>query len=156
MRILTLVMACVCAVAVGSAPSEADTVPAMQGHGWPNHFDGCFGSSWALMRNNCSGSVGSQRLLIIPTQARYWGYNSVIARAAGNGSNGMTNCQGISTYVFSNDQGAVSFTQIVSTSVASSPQVLNLGPITVYPAGAMHFECFVAQGGGTVYNVDFE
>jgi len=156
MRIWTLVVAMACAVALGGSVSEADTVAAMQGHGWPNHFDSCFGSSWALMRNNCGGPAGSQRLLIIPTQARYWGYNSIYARASGNGVDTGTNCQGISTYTYSTGQGAVSFTQIVSTSTSASPEVLNLGPITVYPAGTMHFECKVAQGGGQVFNIDFQ
>lgn len=156
MRIWTLAVAFACAVAAGTSLSEAETVPAMQGHGWPNHFDSCFGSSWSLMRNNCAGSVGSQRLLIIPAQVHEWGYDTVLTRASGNGSNGMTNCQGISTYVFSTGQGAVSFTRIASTNMSASPQVLTLGHIDVYPAGAMHFECFVAQGGGTVFNATFQ
>ena len=156
MRFTKLVLAVTCALAFGSASSEADTVSAMSGHGWPNHFDSCFGSSWALMQNNCSGSVGSQRLLIIPAQAAYWGYNSVIAKAAGNGSNGMTNCQGISAWTGSDGQSGISFTSIVSTNMATAPQWLNLGAITVWPGGTMHFECFVAQGGGRVFSVDFQ
>lgn len=155
MRILTLAMAFSCSVVFGTLVSQADTVPAMQGHGWPNRFDSCFGSSWALMRNNCSGTVGSQRLLIIPTQSDWQTYDFVWAAASGNGSNGMTNCQGIVTNMTTSGQTAIAFTQRVSTSTSSSLQWLNLGKLNAFPYTPLHFECFVAQGGGTVYSVSF-
>src|ERR1041385_237893 len=90
-----VLMGLTCATALAGLPADgqAQTVPAMAGHGWPNHFDGCFGSSWARMVNNCSDTVGAQRLLIVPAQAYGYGwYNNTYARAAGNGSDGMTNC----------------------------------------------------------------
>ena len=134
-------------------PSEIKTIAAMQGHGWPNHFDSCFGSSWGLMKNNCGGPVGSQRLLIIPMEANGAKYTSIWVRASGNGSNGMTNCQGISPFVYPDGQRAIGFTQIVSTNVSSSVQYLNLGSIDTLFHATFHFECFVAQGGGTVFNI---
>jgi hypothetical protein len=147
-----LAVALTCGLALSAGSSKADTVPAMAGHGWPNHFDGCFGSSWQMMQNNC----GVTRLLIIPAQGRYWGYNSVLARAAGNGAGGMTNCQGITTFAGSTGQFADSFTQIVSTNTTATTQVLNLGSLPMFPAGVMHYECFVAPNGGRVFSVDFE
>src|ERR1041385_5352745 len=67
-------MVCAAALAGIASDGEAQTVAGMAGHGWPNHFDGCFGSSWSRMVNNCGGSVGSQRLLIVPTQAYWYGW----------------------------------------------------------------------------------
>lgn len=162
MRVSTLAITFWCSIAFGIWARRADalfeipiptTIPAMQGHGWPNHFDSCFGSSWALMRNNCGGSVGSQRLLIIPTQSYGAKYDSIWVRASGNGSNGMTNCQGISATVRGDGQRAMGFTQIVSTNVSSSLQWLDLGSFQTYFEDTLHFECFVAQGGGTVYTI---
>jgi len=150
--ILAAVLTCVVALSGKAREAEADTLPGMAGHGWPNHFDTCFGSSWAMMQNNC----GVTRLLIIPVQARYWGYGSVLARAAGNGAGGMTNCQGISTWASASGQIADSFTQIVSTSTSQTTQVLSLGGLSVFPGGVAHFECFVAPTGGRVFAVDFE
>lgn len=74
---------------VHSPDASALTASGMSGHGWPHHFDTCFGSSWTMMVNNCSGSLGSTRLLIIPIQVPApggWYFNG--ARVGGNGVNG--------------------------------------------------------------------
>jgi hypothetical protein len=125
----------------------------MSGHGWPNHFDGCFGSSFATMFNNCADTVGAQRLLIIPAQIFKKDFSftyAVSANAGGNGSNGMTNCQAIS--IATNGNGA-SFSQIVSTNTSAASQFLNLGSVNVQPSFTLHFECRIAQGGGRVTSV---
>src|SRR5690349_2035854 len=44
MRIATLALVLAGALALGGGDGKADTISAMQGHGWPNHFNGCFGS----------------------------------------------------------------------------------------------------------------
>jgi hypothetical protein len=147
-------MVCAAALAGIASDGQAQTVAGMAGHGWPDHFDGCFGSSWSRMVNNCGGSVGSQRLLIVPTQAYWYGwYNNVFARAAGNGSNGMTTCQALGIAADGSFGGA--FSQNVSTNFSSSIQTLSLGSVFVPTSGTLHFECFVAQGGGQVVNVEF-
>src|SRR5262245_11254256 len=118
MRFATLALVLASALALGGGDGKADTVAAMQGHGWPNHFNGCFGSSWMVMANNCS----TTQLLIVPTQARYWGYNYIYVGAMGNGGSGstaMTNCQGISSY-FGSEMWGIDFTPIVSSSTATS------------------------------------
>jgi hypothetical protein len=149
-----MLVGAVCAAALGGIPADghAQTVAAMAGHGWPNHFDGCFGSSFATMFNNCGDTVGAQRLLIVPTQAYTYGwYNNVYARAGGNGSNGQTNCQAMG--IFPDGSGA-SFSTIVSTSFSSAIQLLPLGSVWVPTSGTLHFECRLAQGGGRVVNVE--
>src|SRR5262245_24195283 len=99
---LHVILAAALALALGGISNEARswTAPAMAGHGWPNHFDTCFSSSWQLMQNNCPGVPGTQRLLIIPAQAEYPGYNYVWATAAGNGFNTGTMCSGMAIDVF--------------------------------------------------------
>jgi hypothetical protein len=152
MRIATMALALAGALALGGGDTKADTLPGMAGHGWPNHFDTCFGSSWQSMQNNC----GVTRLLIIPAQGVRPGYSSVLVRASGNGASGMTNCQGISTFAGGGGVFADDFTQIVSTNTASTFQVLNLGNLLMFPASVIHFECFVAPSGGRVATIDFE
>ena len=155
MRLATLALVVAGALALGGGNGKADTVSAIQGHGWPNHFDGCFGSSWQIMQNNCSMT----RLLIIPAQGRYWGYSQIWVAASGNGGSGstaMTNCQGISSSVSSSGMFADDFTPIVSTGTASSFTGLNLGNLFLWPGSVMHFECFVAGFGGRVASFDFE
>src|SRR5678816_1535456 len=143
MRLATLILVLAGALAFGGGDGQADTISAIQGHGWPNHFDGCFGSSWQIMVNNCS----TTRLLVIPAQGQRPGYNSVLVSASGNGSSGstaMTNCQGISSFVSSSGMFADDFTPIVSTSASSTFQGLNLGNLLLFPGSVMHFECFLA------------
>jgi hypothetical protein len=150
-------MACMCAV--GAADAAYVSIPAMAGHGWPTHNDTCFSSSWNLMQNNCAGTVGSQRLLIIPVQhasdnpQTQTTYNAH-AIAQGNGSNTGTNCQGISSWM-SDTYWSVNMTQIVSTSTSSARQMLMLGNLNIYGGSLFHFECFVAQGGGVVHAVRY-
>ncbi len=156
MKFTNFVLPVLAAVAIGGMPATTfagAAQPAMSGHGWPNQFDTCFGSSFATMINNCSGTVGSSHLLIIPTIVDPSGTYSLWAHATGNGSNGMTDCQGIG--VDPNDSG-VSFSQILSTNTSRTSQTLWLGSVTVPGGGTLHFECHLAQGGGSVINVGHE
>lgn len=150
MKIKKLLLAAIGAVALGgvSTPARSDTQPAMAGHSWPNHFDTCFSSGFAMMTNTCAGTVGSTRLLIIPfkTAFKLTPY-AVTAYAGGNGSDGGTSCQAIS--VATNNSG-IDFSEIVSTSTLSTVQLLDLGSIVVPIVGTLHFECRVAEGGGRV------
>jgi hypothetical protein len=152
MKITNVLAATLATVAICGTPmiATAEVQPAMAGHGWPNHFDTCFTSSFALMRNSCAGTVGSSHLLIVPT-ATDSGTYSPVARATGNGSNGATDCQGIA--VTSSGNG-FSFTQIVSTSASSAVQQLSLGTVVVPNGGSLHFECHLAQGGGELINIE--
>jgi hypothetical protein len=154
MRKINLFLAVVSAVALGNMGTNAHamTQSGMAGHGWPNHFDTCFGSSFATMVNNCGGTAGSSHLLIIPIQvpAPGW-YFYAGARAGGNGSNGLTDCQAIA---ISSSGGGYSFSQIVSSNTSTASQYLNLGAIYVPSGGTAHYECHVAQGGGRVINVE--
>jgi hypothetical protein len=154
MKLTKLFLAIACVVAIGSATRLAysHTQSAMAGHGWPTHNDTCFASSFAQMQNNCVGSVGTQRLLIVPAQVSASGTNFVSARASGNGSDGVTRCQAIAIDVAN---GGVSFSSNPSTSTSSTSQLLALGSVSVPVAGTMHFECNVAEGGGRVINVEF-
>jgi hypothetical protein len=146
-----ILMGAVCVAALGAIPEDgsAQTLPAMAGHSWPNRSDGCFGSSWARMVNNCS----STDLLIVPTQAYAYGwYNNVYARATGS-SSGQTNCQALSFY--SDGSPTWAWSQVVSTNFSSAVQTLSLGSVWVPTSGTLHFECFVAPNGGQVINVEF-
>jgi hypothetical protein len=154
MNKLMMTVAAVGAMALGGA-AQADSVSGMAGHGWPNHFDSCFGSSFTTMINNCGGSVGSSRLLIIPTQiypSLFGRLDNVIARAGGNGSNGVTTCTAIA---INSAGGGFSFSANVATFTGTSSQQLNLGPVFLAAGGTLHYECTVAQGGGRVFNVEF-
>jgi len=153
MKITKVVLPILAAVAIGGTPTTTfagATQPAMSGHGWPDHFDKCFGSGFATMTNNCSDTVGNSRLLIVPTIVDPSGTYLTWVHAAGNGSNGMTNCQAIG--VTANNIG-VSFSQILSTNTSKASQTLVLGWVTVPGGGTLHYECHVAQGGGSVINV---
>lgn len=156
MRTMKLLMTVVCASAIGSASIEAHsaTQSAMAGHGWPNHFDTCFGSAFARMINNCTGTIGSTRLLIVPVQVNATASTSfrTYARASGNGTDGFTTCQAFS--IADNGSG-YAFSQRVSTSNSSAMQLLNLGVVSFMAGGTLHFECNVAEGGGRVNNVEF-
>jgi hypothetical protein len=151
-KLTNVLFATLATIAIGGTPisAYAEVQPAMAGHGWPNHFDTCFTSSFALMRNACSGTVGSTRLLIVPTATDAGTYHPV-ARATGNGSNGATDCQGIAVNSAGN---GVSFTQIVATSASSAVQQLSLGTVVVPSGGSLHFECHLAQGGGQLINIE--
>jgi hypothetical protein len=155
MKITKVFLAVTAAAAIGgvSTTTQASVQSAMAGHGWPNHFDTCFGSSFALMANNCSGTVGSTHLLIVPVQVGAAGTYRVFARATGNGSNGATDCQAIT--VAGNANG-FSFSQIVATNTSTTAQLLTLGSVSVPSGGTMHFECHLAQGGGRLINVEFD
>jgi len=149
MKINKFLLAVIGAVALGgiSTPAHSDTQPAMAGHGFPNHFDTCFGSGFAMMTNNCAGSVGSTRLLIIPFLPTSKFSYTVSAYASGNGSDGQTTCQAI-TVAPSNS--SVDFSTIVSSSTSTAMQFLNLGTVAASIPGTLHFECRVAEGGGRV------
>jgi len=151
-KITTALFATLATVAISGAPMRADAEvqPGMAGHGWPNHFDTCFTSSFALMRNSCAGTVGSTHLLIVPIATNAGTYHPV-ARATGNGSNGGTDCQGIAT---NSSGGGVSFTQVVATTSSSAVQQLSLGTVVVPSGGVLHFECHLAQGGGQLINIE--
>jgi hypothetical protein len=155
MEVTNLLFTVVFAIAIGGASQEArsDTQSAMAGHGWPNHFDTCFGSSWAMMVNYCSGITGSTRLLVIPVQVpaststTYYAY----ARAGGNGTDGYTDCQ---AFAITGAGAGYDFSQKVPTGTSSAAQTLYLGPITTSTSGTLHFECHVAESGGRVVNVE--
>jgi hypothetical protein len=152
MKISTMMFPVLAAVAIGGMPATSFAGAAqagMSGHGWPNHFDTCFTSSWAAMTNRCSGTVGSSHLLIIPTIVDPPNTFTVWANATGNGSNGMTDCQAIGATITNGG----TFSQIVSSNTSTTPQQLSLGTVVVFGHGTMHYECHVAQGGGTVINV---
>lgn len=152
-----LLMAVVAAVTLGamSTTAPAETQSGMAGHGWPNHFDTCFGSSWAMMVNNCGGTVESTRGLVIPIQAPGPGpYHYVYARAGGNGSNGRTSCQALAL-AWHGGSYSGSFSAMVSTSFSAATQHLNLGTVYAFYDSTVHFECNLAQGGGRVVNVEF-
>jgi hypothetical protein len=154
-KIATMMLGILGAAALVGAPSVvyASEQSAMAGHGWPNHFDSCFTSSFALMANSCSGTVGSTHLLIVPAQVGPSGTYRVFARATGNGSNGATDCQALA---IASNGGGFSFSQIVSTNASKAVQLLTLGSVSVPGGGTLHFECHVAQGGGQVINVEFD
>jgi hypothetical protein len=156
MKISKVVLPVLAAVAIGGVPTTSfagASQSAMAGHGWPNHFDTCFGSSFATMTNNCTGTVGSSHLLIIPLIVDPPVTLSLWAHAAGNGSNGMTDCQGIGV---NPADGGVSFSQILSTNTSRTAQTLFLGSVSVPGGGTLHYECHLAQGGGQVINVGHE
>ena len=154
MKLTKLFLAIACVVAIGGATrlAHSHTQSAMAGHGWPTHNDTCFASSFAQMQNNCVAAFGVQRLLIVPAQISASGTNFVTARASGNGSDGATKCQAIAIDVAN---GGVSFSGNPTTSFSSASQFLNLGSVAAPVAGTVHFECFVAEGGGRLINVEF-
>jgi hypothetical protein len=155
---LKVLVALACSIALAGVGRDArsEIQPAMAGHGWPNHADGCFGSSWALMRNNCGPEQGLQRGLVIPMQIHAVGwYYTVIARAAGNGFNAGTQCQAIQVQGANNPtQILYNFTSLVSTNTTSNLHNLALGSMWVQYTSTVHFECNVAHSGGRVQNVE--
>jgi hypothetical protein len=137
------------ALASGSLPAyAASATAAISGHGWPTHNDTCFGSSYAMMTNNCAAAAGVTRLLIIPAQ-HDGGLVRVTAYASGNGSNTATNCQAL----FVNEINTPLAGSVVSSTTSSTIQALDLGTFNTTITRALHVECNVAQGGGRVVSV---
>ena len=155
MKNLHLGSVALCISLIGGLSPEAhsDVQPAMAGHSWPNHFDTCFSSSWATMVNNCAGTLGSTRLLIIPVQTPAGAMYNTFARAGGNGMSGKTTCQAIS---ITSAGTAYSFSNRLQTTTSTAMQALPLGSISVPSDGVLQFECDVAEGGGRVFNVRFD
>lgn len=149
-KLLLLLGFCVAAIGGGSKQAHSDVQPAMAGHGWPNHFDTCFSSSWAMMVNNCAATPGDTRLLVIPYQTTSSATYAASAMAGGNGSDGKTTCQAIAITSAGTSYG---FSSRVQTSTSTAIQPLSLGSISVNSGGTIHFECDVAEGGGRVVNV---
>jgi hypothetical protein len=149
---LMISVASIVALGASGPLAYSQTQSAMAGHGWPTHNDTCFASSFAQMTNTCVAGVGVQRLLIIPAQISHSGATTVSARASGNGSDGSSKCQAIGIDVAN---GGVSFSAIVSTTNSSASQNLAMGSVSPPVGGTMHFECFVAEGGGRVININF-
>ena len=151
-----LALACSMALAGAARDARSEIQPAMAGHGWPNHADGCFGSSWAMMVNGCGPEHGTHRLLVIPVQTHAVGwYYTVIARAAGNGFSAGTQCQAIQVQGANNPtQILYNFTALVSTNTSSNLHTLQLGSMWVQYTSTVHFECSVAHSGGRVQNVE--
>jgi len=129
--------------------AAAQTQSAMAGHGWPNAFDTCFGSSFAMVMNNCADS---DHLLIVPIQVPASANYQASARASGSVAYTKTSCQAIA--IGPNNNG-FSFSLLGTTNVGLTPQTLTLGVIGVPVHGTAHFECTLGawvsdlSGGGS-------
>ena len=130
--------------------AQAHTQSAMAGHGWPNHFDTCFGTSFAMVVNNCS--TGGPRLFIVPIQVPGSANYQASVRASGAPAYNKTSCQAMA--IGPSNEGW-SFSALRTTNVGLTPQTLSLGPIGVPPQGTAHFECRLGEwisdlnGGGS-------
>lgn len=148
MKMSGMLMAAILGVGAAGVAAQADTQSAMAGHGWPNHFDTCFGSSFAMIVNNCT----SQKLFIVPIQATPNSLYFAHARASGAVAYNKTSCQAMT--IGPNNTGWV-FTSVKHTNVGLTPETLALGALQVPAQGTAHFECWLAgwvsdlQGGGS-------